>query len=83
MEDEISYGQTTHYELPYPDDYTDMADVPEVVKELAEKIDTEMYNIVGDIDSVLQELDSRKWGGIIDGNRRYNKFNRKPLTSRL
>lgn len=56
MEDEISYGQTTHYELPYPNDYTDMADVPEVVKELAEKIDTEMYNIVGDIADVIDTI---------------------------
>lgn len=58
MEDEISYGTTTNYELPYPNDYTDMADVPEVVKQLAEKIDTEMFGVVGDIDSILQELDT-------------------------
>lgn len=56
MEDEISYGTTTNYELPYPNDYTDMADVPEVVKQLAEKIDTEMFGVVGDIATAIDTI---------------------------
>lgn len=55
-EDEISYGTTTNYELPYPNDYTDMADVPEVVKQLAEKIDTEMFGVVGDIATAIDTI---------------------------
>ena len=33
-------GQTTNYNLPYPSDYTAIADVPEAIKDLAEATDT-------------------------------------------
>ena len=56
MEEEMSYGTTTHYQLPYPNDYTDLADVPLVVQALAEKVDTELYSIVGNISSVLDQI---------------------------
>lgn len=56
MEEEMSYGTTTHYGLPYPNDYTDLADVPLVVQALAEKVDTELYSIVGNIASVLDQI---------------------------
>jgi len=61
MEDEISYGTTENYELPYPNDYTDMADVPEVVKQLAEKIDTEMFGVVGDIGTAIDGINRRNY----------------------
>lgn len=32
-------GQTTNYHLPYPSDYTQNADVPEAIKDLAEATD--------------------------------------------
>ena len=55
-EEEMSYGTTTNYELPYPNDYTDMADVPLVVQALAEKIDSEMFGVVGDIATTLDTI---------------------------
>ena len=33
-------AQTTNYNLPYPSDYTEQADVPEAIKDLAEAVDT-------------------------------------------
>ena len=33
-------AQTTNYNLPYPSDYTEVADVPEAIKDLAEATDT-------------------------------------------
>ena len=33
-------GQTTNYNLPYPSDYTENADVPQAIKDLAEATDT-------------------------------------------
>ena len=32
-------AQTTNYNLPYPSDYTEQADVPEAIKDLAEATD--------------------------------------------
>lgn len=56
MEDEISYGTTENYGLPYPNKYTDLADVPKVVKHLAETIDTEMFGVVGDIATAIDTI---------------------------
>lgn len=83
-------GQTTNYHLPYPSDYTENADVPEAIKDLAEATDEALggitpqnmevttnkvtslsnsstdtqypsakcvYDLVGDIESILEELD--------------------------
>lgn len=55
-EEEMSYGTTENYELPYPNDYTDLADVPLVMKALAEKIDTEMFGVVGDIATAIDTI---------------------------
>lgn len=49
-------ANTTHYNLPYPDDYTAIADVPLAVKSLAEGTDTVIYTIIGDIGSTLDLL---------------------------
>ena len=51
-------ANTTHYNLPYPSDYTAIADVPEAVKNLAEATDTTIYTILGDLESILQTLDT-------------------------
>lgn len=56
----MNYGNTTNYNLPYPNDYTDVADVPLVVQALAEAIDTQLYNIVGDIASVLDSINGEE-----------------------
>jgi len=50
-------ANTTHYNLPYPDDYTAIADVPEAVKQLAQGTDTTLYTIVGDLETILNTLD--------------------------
>lgn len=49
-------ANTTHYNLPYPDDYTLVADVPLAVKNLAEATDTTIYTLVGNLESILHEL---------------------------
>ena len=59
-EEEMSYGTTTNYELPYPNDYTDMADVPMVVQALAEKIDSEMFGVVGDIGEAIDLINGEE-----------------------
>ena len=57
-EEEMSYGHTTNYNLPYPNDYTDMADVPLVVQALAEQVDTEMLSVMGNLETILETLDT-------------------------
>lgn len=61
MEDEISYGTTTNYGLPYPNDGEDNADVIAVVQALAEKIDTEMFGVVGDIATAIDGINRRNY----------------------
>ena len=51
-------ANTTHYNLPYPDDYTAIADVPLAVKNLAEATDTTIYTIIGNLDTILQTLNN-------------------------
>jgi hypothetical protein len=51
-------ADTTHYNLPYPDDYTALADVPLAVKNLAEATDTTIYTILGNLDTILQTLNN-------------------------
>lgn len=38
-------AQTTNYNLPYPSDYTEQADVPEAIKDLAEAVDTALGEV--------------------------------------
>ena len=57
-EEEMSYGHTTNYNLPYPNDYTNMADVPMVVQALAEQVDTEMLSVMGNLETILETLDT-------------------------
>lgn len=49
-------ANTTHYNLPYPDDYTAIADVPLAVKNLAEATDTTIYTLIGDIATLLDTI---------------------------
>lgn len=44
-------GQTTNYHLPYPSDYTQNADVPEAIKDLAEATDTALGSKQNTIDN--------------------------------
>lgn len=44
---------TPIYNLPYPTDYTGMADVPEWLKDLAEATETALQDTVGDINTAL------------------------------
>ena len=44
-------GQTTNYNLPYPSDYTENADVPEAIKDLAEATDTALESKQNTIDN--------------------------------
>lgn len=70
-------ANTTHYNLPYPSDYTAIADVPEAVKQLAEGTDTTIYTIMGNLETILHTLNVRKWGGIDECRNRSNIYDTK------
>lgn len=47
---------TPIYNLPYPTDYTGIADVPEWLKDLAEATETALQDTVGDIATALDTI---------------------------
>lgn len=49
---------TPIYNLPYPTDYTGIADVPEWLKDLAEATEEALQNTVGDLETILETLDT-------------------------
>ena len=55
MEDN-TYSYTTHYNLPYPNDSTESANAFNTFEDLAKTIDTAVYNVVGNVASVLDQI---------------------------
>ena len=51
-------ANTTNYNIFYPDDYTAVADVPANMQLLAESVDTAMVGAIGNLDTILQALDT-------------------------
>ena len=47
---------TPIYNLPYPTDYTGIADVPEWLKDLAEATEGALQDTVGDIETLLYNI---------------------------
>lgn len=55
MEDN-TYNYTTNYNLPYPSDSTESAQVFNALEDLANAVDTAINGAVGDIASVVDSI---------------------------